>query len=164
MTRGRPKDNIFVPEKTKEIIKTLWNQNISVEKIKRLIPYSSYHAANIIHDMKKSGELPERDRTMAKKRVVDSFENGINIDDISQQFGLSNKTVVRYLWESNRSVGRLKMTDRTLEMIAMLEEGKSQSEVARLFGVSRQNVWDAKKRHEKNLKKVVENNGSSQEG
>ena len=77
-----------------------------------------------------------------KQKILDMFDNGVTIYQISKEFGLANCTLCRYLQRWGRDTSRGAKLDKTKtplcerkeEMIALYEEGFSQNEVGELMG------------------------------
>ena len=131
-------------------IKRLWDAGLPERQIVQMLPYNGTTARKMIAEMKSDGSLQKRHGIM-RNNVIETYKRGVKSPyKIAEMYGLTYYTVTTYLSNAGlhrqREPRNYKKNDRTLEIIEMLKAGKSQAEIARQFGVSRQWVSVAKKR------------------
>ncbi len=142
-------------ESDKSLIIRLWNGGVPIAEICKMLPYKALHIKQMVGELRKDGTLSPRVRGNKRQLVVDAYNGGMtNPYEIAETYGLTYGTVRHYLFKGGvkrpypkRQYRPKPTTDKTMEILAALET-KSQIEVARQFGVSRQYVSALKKRME----------------
>lgn len=142
-------------ESDKALIIRLWNGGVPIAEICKMLPYKAMNIKQMVGELRKDGTLPPRERGNKRQLVVDAYNGGMtNPYEIAETYGLTYGTVKGYLSQAGlkrpypKHHYRPKPNgEKTAQILASLET-KSQSEVARQFGVSRQWVSALKKRME----------------
>lgn len=142
-------------ESDKSLIIRLWNGGVPVTQIPKMLPYKLCEGKAMVAELRANGTLAPRTRESKQELVASAYRNGMkNPYEIAETYGLTYTTVRHYLLRSGikrpypKKQYRPKGSqERTKQILAALSE-KSQSEVARQFGVSRQYVSALKKRME----------------
>lgn len=142
-------------ESDKTLIIRLWNGGVPVKKIPYMLPYRHGEGAAMVAALRADGTLSERTRENKEQLVAAAYESGMtDLEELAENYGLTPKTVRVYLHRCGikRGVPKKykghKPCAKTVEILREMESGKTQSEIARQFGVSRQYVAILKKRLE----------------
>ena len=139
-------------------IKMLWESRVPISRIVQMLPYKKVIAKKMIDELRQDGTLQKRNRKKtAIKAVGEMWESGTqNIDELSEIFGYSPRTIILYLSLSREGKDRpahnyrkRKLNEKALEIIKEISNGKlTLSEISRKFDVSRQYVYQLKKKVE----------------
>lgn len=139
----------------KTLIIRLWTGGVPIAEICKMLPYKAMHIKEMVGELRKDGTLPPRERGNKRQLVVDAYNGGMtNPYEIAETYGLTYGTVKAYLFRAGLKRPHPKHQyrpksngEKTAQILAALAN-KTQSEVARQFGVSRQWVSALKKRTE----------------
>lgn len=139
-------------ENDKAYIIKLWNAKVPIYRIIRMLPYKANTVREMVRELKKDGTLQPRDRT-STEAIVNAYKSGMtNPHEIAETYGVSINTVYSYLSRSRVKMTRphhnRKKDPQSLAIIAEIKTGKSNAEIARQFGVTRQWVYELKRRME----------------
>lgn len=156
-------------EKDKNLVVTLWQSGEPIERIIRLLPYPICTSRKYINELRNQGVLTNENRIKKKAidKVMQLYNSGVtNPYEIADMTGYSFYTVRSALVkagldrkrpEHNYKATPLKpydkISDNSKIIVDLLEQGKGCSEIARLVGCSRQNVFVLKKKFYPNLVK-----------
>ena len=145
-------------EQDKNLIIRLWESGETKSSIVQLLPYKPYQARLMIEELKKNGTLQGRSGKSEKKtwnKVLQAYNDGkTNPYDIAKMFGLKVGTVNNIL--SNSRLNRKKpehnynqfpLTEKTKQIITEIQSGKSLSEIAREYNISRQYIHKIKNKY-----------------
>ena len=131
-------------EKEIEQVKEMWSQGCSMVQISRVLPYKEYLALAEIRTLKKQGVLPVRNvQQIMAERVFKEYEETKDIGEIAKRLGLSKRYVENIFYYNGKYHPRLP-NEKRQQIIADLKAKKSQSEIARNHGVSRQYIYQIK--------------------
>ena len=150
---NKEKQGHIMTEQDKLRVINLWLNGMSLEQIQQILPYSTRKFRETITEMKANGEFPT-ERQVGKEKVAEAVKDGeLNPYVISEKYGVSVRTAKEYkrIYGGVAPKVRPKLNyrhcDRTNAIIFDLKEGElSLSEIARKHGVSRQAVFDIKKK------------------
>lgn len=143
-------------QQDRELIIRLWNNRMSINKIVRMLPYSSTVASQYVKEVKASGALKAENRAPTQcKIVVTAYKNGMtNPHEIAEHFGYNFDTVQTFLTRAklnrvrpSKNYKQRTGVDRTRQIITAINDGKSNAEIARQFGVTRQWVFYIRKKY-----------------
>lgn len=144
-------------EQDKLTLINLWNNRVPTTKIIQLLPYTPYAIRTMIKSLIDNGTLIEDNRIPPKcDRIVSMYNSGIkDIAELAEMFQCTRQFVSMSLrakgiyTEKPKKYKSHKMTERKREIITQLKDGKTQSEVAKNHGVSRQYVFQIYNRYVK---------------
>lgn len=139
-----------------EVLKRQWEAGVPIKQIVKMMPYKQSRSLNYIWDLQKNGVLQKRRRKNGQSLILDAYNNGMtNPYEISDVYGYKPETVKKYLRfvgvHRNRPPANWKQkekSDKTKEILECLEKGVKMSEIAKMYGVSRQWVFIVKRRSE----------------
>ena len=127
-------------EKEIEQVKVMWSQGCSMVQISRVVPYKEYLALREIRSLKKQGVLKPRSiQQIIAERVFKEYEETKDIGEIANRLGISKRYIENIFYHNGKYHPRLP-NEKKQQIIADLNAKKSQSEIARKHGVSRQYV------------------------
>ena len=140
-------------DKELEQVKRMWAQGQSAVQISRVLPYKEYLTLQEIGRLKKGGVLPPRNvQELRASAVIAEFAENRNLQEIADKLGLSLGYVRNILTRKGikhpktiEFVERQK-SDKTLQIIDELAQGKTLGQISKKHGVSRQYVSQVKKR------------------
>lgn len=131
-------------EKEIEQVRVMWLQGCSMVQISRLLPYKEYLALAEIRTLKKQGILPPRNvQQIIADRVFKEYEETKDIGEIADRLGISKRYIENIFYHNGKYHPKLP-SKKKQEIIADLKAKKSQSEIARNHGVSRQYIYQIK--------------------
>lgn len=136
-------------EQDKLTIINLWNNRVPVSHIVHLLPYKQHKIYSVIKSLKENGTLNEDNRIPPKcDRIVSMYNSGIkDIDKLAEMFQCTRQFIFMSLHKQGIHIAKPKQykkhsyCDKTIEIVAELKEGKTQTEVAKNHNVSRQYVF-----------------------
>lgn len=140
-------DKVTEQEKTK--IASLWKDGMPLEQIRQLFGVSRTEFNKEVKEMKKQKIFPN-ERIKLEDRVVQEYLLGErNPYNIAKNLNTTIGTVRVYLCKNNLKLGKKTKhyicCEKTNEIKSAIEEGSlSSSEIAKIFGVSRQYVNELK--------------------
>ena len=133
-------------EKEIEQVKEMWSQGYSMVQISRVLPYKEYLALAEIRTLKKQGVLPPRNvQQIIADRVFAEYEETKDIGEIADRLGISKRYIENIFYHNGKRHPRLP-NKKKQQIIADLKANKSQSEIAREHGVSRQYIFQIKEK------------------
>lgn len=147
-----------ITEQDKAILIEMWNNRVSVERISQLLPYKANTVRNIIQELLKDGILNRANRVKTlRDRITDMYLSGVtDMDELAEMFETSKNYVSNCLRDNKINHKRKtvykkrkpneRIDERTQAIIDELKKGKSQTEIAKKFNVTRQWVFSIKKR------------------
>ena len=135
-------------EQDKATLIHLWNNRVPTTKIIQLLPYTQYAIRKVINALIDNGTLIEDNRVPPKcERIVSMYLSGIkNQSELAKMFQCTRQFVSMSLCTKGIYTERPKtyrqriMTEQTQAIITELKDGKSQSQVAKNHGLTRQRV------------------------
>ena len=134
----------MMTEKEIEQVKEMWSQGCSMVQISRVLPYKEYLALREIRTLKKQGILPARNvQQIMAERVFKEYEETKDIGEIADRLGISKRYIENIFYYNGKYHPRLP-NKKKQQIIADLKAKKSQSEIARNHGVSRQYIYQIK--------------------
>ena len=139
-------------EYVKRKIAELRQSGLSYKRIGELVALSESEYNSIIRKMQINGEMPPKKSN--KERVREALESGeTNPYKISEELGISKNLFYRYRTAVGYSTPRPKRNYKVVEKTRQIERDirlsrASLSEIARRHGVSKQYVWQIKKKME----------------
>lgn len=143
-------------QQDRELIIRLWNNRMSINKIVRMLPYKPTVAKQYVKEVKESSELKAENRAPTQREiVVTAYKNGMtNPHEIAEHFGYNFDTVQTFLARAKlnrkrppKNYKQRTGVDRTQQIITAINDGKSNAEIARQFGVTRQWVYTIRKKY-----------------
>lgn len=148
-------------EQEKKTVKQMWEMNEPISQIVKMLPYKKTAAKQLILKMRTDGEISQRGRRNGVELVRQAYESGMtDVAEICETYQLKRSSVLEYLRRNGIHIGKKhakgvlrQFSEQSTDIIILLENGEKQSEIARKFGISRQRVFDIKKRHEKREQK-----------
>ena len=160
----------------KEQIKKLWDNGESIDRIIKLLPFEKKIVAKAIIEMRKNGELLMEDRNKnktKKNKILRLYNSGVqNPYTIAEEVGCSLLSVKAVLYRAGikrkrpsknykerkkSDVSTLKET--TQKIISEIKTGKPKSQIAKMYGVSRQWVYAIEKTQIKGIKRKIKIKG-----
>lgn len=157
-------------ENDKNLIITLWENGEPISHIIKMLPYPTETARQMVVDLRKNGvlELDRRSNRAGGWRILQMYKEGTtNPYEIAEKLNYSINTVQLIL--SSAKLGRKRpehnykktrmltydeLCDNSKRIVDLLREGKDCTEIARIVGCSKQNVFLVKKRFfPKNVRK-----------
>lgn len=146
----------------KRQILAMWEEGMSVEAITRMLPYKPYIIKERIKELRESGYLrgsPYRKGAKTEERILTAYNEGNKVvKELSKQCGVSTTTVRKSLAKNGIRIERdktykksakpiedRKLCERTKLILTALKNGKTISETAKQYNVSRQCVHQIKK-------------------
>lgn len=143
-------------QQDRELIIKLWNNRMSINKIVRMLPYSPTVARQYIKEVKESGALKAENRVPTQEQLcVMAWQNGMtNPHEIAETFDINYNCVQTYLKDAklqrkrpSTNYKKRNAPERRQQIIQALNDGKSNAEIARQFGVTRQWVYTIRKKY-----------------
>lgn len=136
-------------EQDKLTLINLWNNRVPTTKIIQLLPYTQYAIRNMIKSLIYNGTLIEDNRIPPKcDRIVSMYYSGVkDLAELAEMFQCTRQFVSMSLrakgiyTEKPKKYKPHRMTGRKQAIIDGLKDGKTQTEVAKSNGVSRQYVF-----------------------
>lgn len=141
-------------------IKRLWCAKVPIKEIVRMLPCTERKARAYINEMRESGELKAEDRKRDLKKVLtEMFDSGMTVEEVCSELKIDTVTLYCYCSIHKVAIKRSKkykkriqpkvedLCEKTQKIVADLQSGLSNIEVARLNGVSRQHVSKIKKNY-----------------
>lgn len=156
---------IPITQSDKEYIKKLWDSGVSINDILRLMPYKINDTRKIIKQLCEEGFLEEKRKTkgeVTREKVIALYKSGVeNPFDISAELGIAMSTVYQYLKDYRgivkrtrhnwRPIKKYKTTDKTQEILQEICNGQLKDiEIARKYGVTKQWIYQLKKKNKEN--------------
>jgi transposase len=144
-------------EQDKRQIVSLWESGVALEQIYQMLPYKRYHALKMVQELRADGTLKPRKKTeRAIELVALAWQTETkDIGELAEMFGYSVDTIKTYLVASGVRKGERPTTyklrkngSRTNEIVDAINSGKTMSQVAKDFKVSRQYIFRLKKKME----------------
>lgn len=126
----------------------MYMDGVSSRKIYAILPYTVEEIKAEIVELSKEGVIPRsRDRNFHLMAITRAYNDGItDVQELMEYFGYSRNTILTYLVASADNVERLQKK-RTKAIIERIEQGCTLSAIGREFGVSRQAIYDIKRRY-----------------
>ena len=145
-------------EKEKKQILAMWEEGMSINAIVRLLPYKQYVAREKIKQLRESGYLQgdvHRKRAKTIERILTAYNEGnMCVKELSKMCGVSMTTIRKALANNGIRIKRAKtrqkgiihkkLCKRTADIVNALKNGKTMSQTANEFNVSKQYVHQVK--------------------
>lgn len=147
---------MIMTQQDRELIIRLWNNRMSINKIVRMLPYKPTVARQYVKEVKESGALKAENRVPTQREiVVTAYKNGMTSPhEISETFDINYNCVQTYLKDAKlqrkrppKNYKKRNAPERRQQIITAINGGKSNAEIAREFGVTRQWVFYIRKKY-----------------
>lgn len=149
-------------ENDKNLIVSLWENGEPISHIIKMLPYSTETARQMIVDLRKNNvlKLENRSNRAGGWRIVKMYNDGItNPYEIAEKLNYSINTVQivlskaklgrerpKHNYKKTRTLTYDELCDNSRKIIDLLKIGKDCTEIARMLGCTRQNVFIIKKK------------------
>lgn len=152
-------------EQDKKTLIKLWNDRVSATKIAQLLPYPLPTIRHTIDIYKRYGILVESNRIDKKEdRVLQAYKNGMtDIEELADSYEIGvpyvrailTRNGIRFPRKKGYTKKPCKIRAEKQAMIDELKSGKSQVEVARQFGHTRQYISQIYRQYVKEAKNDI---------
>lgn len=146
----------------RKLITDMWNNGVPFASICQMLPYNEWVSKRMIFSLFRDGTLRRDGRMFATDKIVEYYKQEKNPYEIAKVFGTSKEYVDIVLtlakvkrtrpphnYKKRKPTDHNKLSDRTREIIALLESGKKPADIARECNVSRQHVHKVKDKYVK---------------
>ena len=131
-----------INEEVKEKVIQMWNNGNHIYEILRSMPYTQELNKKILNELRKDGTLKWRLKSkITSEKIKELYMKYQDIYEICKITGLSIGTIKSYLYSEKIKFRKKIFGKKTHEIIQMLKDGISISEISNQKDVSRQYVY-----------------------